>query len=157
MQGKQHPFSTPDGAARHPRGARPFPACLPCVGTPNGCTNPARRNGPAGAWGQTHACCRDRWLCSSLNCLATELCLLQASRLQETSGDRRSSTKICTCLKKKKEGRGRFSRDVTCRFAVQVPAGGTPECAAFLLAWCCSPEESSASALLPASGHSRWL
>lgn len=42
------------------------------------------------------------------------------------------STKTCLCSKKKKEGRGAFPRDVTCEFAVQVPAGGSPECAAFL-------------------------
>lgn len=82
---------------------------------------------------------------------------LESSRLQESGGDRRSSTITSMSLKKKREERGRFSMDVNWQFAVQMPVGGTQECAAlfvaFVQAWLLAHQEtSSASALLRALG-----
>lgn len=147
VQGKQ--LRSPRPAAPPGSPAEPVPSPPACPGQGHQVTiaQTQQEGTPAG---------KPRCLCS-LKCLGTELCLLQPSRLQEAGEDRRSSTKTGTCSKKEKEGRGRFRRDVTCQFAVQVPAGGTPECAAFLLAWCCSPEEPSASSLLPPAGNPRWL
>lgn len=82
---------------------------------------------------------------------------LESSRLQESGGDRRSSTTTSMSLKKKREERGRFSIDVNWQFAVQMPVGGTQECAALFVAFVqacllAHQETSSASALLRAPG-----